>query len=449
MVDLFSALHTDILTALRLAAICVNPVACACQVMLMMKPSWMDALPNEVRQCKGSDIFSLIADKIMSMVIESQEAVINEYVMGFLRDAIGWLGVNVNDVCIPYKDTKLCPSDPKMLEALFGCSTDDASAHQRCFYERQKSICMTEDDSLSRYQALFHSSSASEFEAEFRSIVGDSYESIPPAMMQAFKDADVSDTGFNVYAQRICDSSMKQSMTLDQLILSCVFHHFEKFCPDGEGDDELDTFLKQVDWKLPKVRFDFGAPPPPPPATFGPFEDLERNDPEGMELLREKLGEFWPALTYVASQTYGNSNPLKHDPFLAHRIFLRVSNRRGLLATKVRPASQLGTTPFSHSVCAGSNIGRDRSETGIGYGPLYYVSRYSMSTAFLSTSHFKNQDSLSARMVQARFTGMFRFSCKAFKGEPLPNPPQDHPLPKPAVRVPQISCPIQRPPQRG
>lgn len=370
VVDLFSALHTDILTALRLAAICVNPVACACQVMLMMKPSWMDALPNEVRQCKGSDIFSLIADKIMSMVIESQEAVINEYVMGFLRDAIGWLGVNVNDVCIPYKDTKLCPSDPKMLEALFGCSTDDASAHQRCFYERQKSICMTEDDSLSRYQALFHSSSASEFEAEFRSIVGDSYESIPPAMMQAFKDADVSDTGFNVYAQRICDSSMKQSMTLDQLILSCVFHHFEKFCPDGEGDDELDTFLKQVDWKLPKVRFDFGAPPPPPPATFGPFEDLERNDPEGMELLREKLGEFWPALTYVASQTYGNSNPLKHDPFLAHCIFHRVSNRRGLLATKVRPASQLGTTPFSHSVCAGSNIGRDRSETGIGYGPL-------------------------------------------------------------------------------
>jgi len=43
-----------------------------------------------------------------------------------------------------------------------------------------------------------------------------------------------------------------------------------------------------------------------------------------------------------------------------------------------------------------------------------YVSRYSMSTAFLSTSHYADQDSLSARMVQARFSGMFRFSCKAF-----------------------------------
>lgn len=37
-----------------------------------------------------------------------------------------------------------------------------------------------------------------------------------------------------------------------------------------------------------------------------------------------------------------------------------------------------------------------------------------MSTAYLSTAHFKDQDSLSARLVQARFTGHFRFACKAF-----------------------------------
>ena len=37
-----------------------------------------------------------------------------------------------------------------------------------------------------------------------------------------------------------------------------------------------------------------------------------------------------------------------------------------------------------------------------------------MSTAFLSTSHYADQDSLSARITQARFSGMFRFSCKAF-----------------------------------
>ena len=58
-------------------------------------------------------------------------------------------------------------------------------------------------------------------------------------------------------------------------------------------------------------------------------------------------------------------------------------------------------------------MGRDRSSDGTGYGPVYYVSRYSMSTAFLATSHFKNEDSLSARVVQARFSGHFRFACKA------------------------------------
>ncbi len=108
-----------------------------------------------------------------------------------------------------------------------------------------------------------------------------------------------------------------------QLILSCVFHHIENFCPGGSDDDDLDTFIKKVDFKLPDVVWDWTAsPPPPPPATFGIFHDLSAADPEGMETLREKLLEFWPSLTYVASQTYG------------------------------------------------SNVGRERSADGKGYGPL-------------------------------------------------------------------------------
>ena len=136
VVDLFSALHTDILTALRLAAICVNPVACACQVMLMMKPSWMDALPNEVRQCKGSDIFSLIADKIMSMVIESQEAVINEYVFNTSgRDA-------------PREDALACrqmaePPAARPIKALF-LDFPTSSVAPPPFYGRRFRVFLTE-----------------------------------------------------------------------------------------------------------------------------------------------------------------------------------------------------------------------------------------------------------------------------------------------------------------
>jgi hypothetical protein len=59
-------------------------------------------------------------------------------------------------------------------------------------------------------------------------------------------------------------------------------------------------------------------------------------------------------------------------------------------------------------------VGRDHSADGLGYGPIYYVSKYSMSTAYLATAHFKDQDALSARIIQARFTGHFRFACQAF-----------------------------------
>ena len=89
------------------------------------------------------------------------------------------------------------------------------------------------------------------------------------------------------------------------------------------------------------------------------------DDPEGVELVRERLFEFFPSLSYTATQSRGSTFGISH------------------------------------------------SNDGKGFGPLYFVSKYMMTTAFLSTAQFENQDSLSARIVQARFTGMFRFSCKA------------------------------------
>lgn len=68
--------------------------------------------------------------------------------------------------------------------------------------------------------------------------------------------------------------------------------------PGGEIDDELETFVQAITFKMPKVVFDWTAnPPPPPPATFGAFHELSSADPEGMETLREKMLAIWPALT--------------------------------------------------------------------------------------------------------------------------------------------------------
>lgn len=82
---------------------------------------------------------------------------------------------------------------------------------------RQKAVCLGQDDSRKRYEALFDSPSANELEQQFKSIVGDTYDSIPPAMLQAFKDADTSETGYNQAAASLCDGGLKDSMSLDEV----------------------------------------------------------------------------------------------------------------------------------------------------------------------------------------------------------------------------------------
>jgi hypothetical protein len=248
IIDVRDAVQDDILTMLRLAAICFNPVACVCQawdgapnplsplpnskvvqflatvsvtpqstqVFMMVKPAWVDSLANEFLKCRAGDVFSLLVERILVMIIESAEGIINEHIMSFLRNSLGWLGVKVNDICIPYSDKKLCPSDPKALEAMFGCSTVEPEAHKRCFYERQRAICLAKDNSRDRYETLFDSPSASELEQQFKDIVGDTYDSIPPAMLQAFKDAGTTETGFNKAAATLCDGSLQNSMSLDE-----------------------------------------------------------------------------------------------------------------------------------------------------------------------------------------------------------------------------------------
>ena len=63
-----------------------------------------------------------------------------------------------------------------------------------------------------------------------------------------------------------------------------------------------------------------------------------------------------------------------------------------------------------------------------------YISRFSMSTAYLATSHFMDQDALSARIIQARFTGHFRFACQVPK-RPNRAPPTPDPDPSIAPRA--------------
>ena len=251
---------------------------------------------------------------------------------------------------------------------------------------------MHESDVATRYKALFKTESTDEMENQFHAIAGDAFENVPPTMLAAFREADRQakaktsyDSGLPMQqaeVDKICDSTIMDSLTLDEIILSCVFHYIENYCPGGgadESEEGFQTFLRDTAWKLGDVQWGWQmSPPPPPPVVFSAYDDLVSADPEGVELVREKMMEFWPRMSYVMSQSQG-------------------ANVGNEYSRDTRPD-------------AGDNPPLD----GRGYGPIYYVSRYMASTAFLATEGYADKDSLIARLVQARFTGHFRFACKAF-----------------------------------
>ena len=88
----------------------------------------------------------------------------------------------------------------------------------------------------------------------------------------------------------------------------CIFHYFESFCGVPPEEGKFSTFIQTLTWDLPKVEWDWrGAPPPPPPRTERTrLERYADADPDGFELVEEKLGECFPELKYVASMSFGS-----------------------------------------------------------------------------------------------------------------------------------------------
>ena len=135
IVTLISAIRDDIASAMRLVAICLNPKACACQVLMMLKPAWLANLQSPVEKCSSaSDVISLIMDRIMVNMVRTAEGLVNGLIKS-VNKVIRSFGGNLKAVCWEYKTFKRCPEDADSLSALFGCSPDHDEPHRRCYYE--------------------------------------------------------------------------------------------------------------------------------------------------------------------------------------------------------------------------------------------------------------------------------------------------------------------------
>lgn len=233
---------------------------------------------------------------------------------------------------------------PNKLEESLGCSFGGSSSGRaeaaKCYFERQKSICMSSDGSrYDRYKSLFETPPMEELEQEFFDIVGDSFTAVPPTMRAAFQQMErisANDPSIK-QAKEICDSTLVDSMRLEEIIVTCIFENFEKFCggvkPDSSG---YTSFINNVRWELPEVPWSWDAHPPPPPPTGdrdtkGHYMELDpigvvttrdwnrshvtpmcayvrecASSARGQEMVRAKLDECFPRLKYVASQSFGS-----------------------------------------------------------------------------------------------------------------------------------------------
>ena len=232
LTDAISALTQDISSAVRIASKCIGDTGlggCICNIFLALKPAWIDVLPSPKEKCSGGNIFGLLASKILELTLQSAEDAINGFIIdpinSVIRAVVGWIpfakAPQLPRACFTgfWKPGGKCFLGDADMAAYYGCyGTDRAAAHKMCYWARQKAICMGSDGMFGRYKQLFTGPSGSDLEDRYRKIAGDGYDVIDPTFKAVFASVTNSAQREDVTAaQDICDSSIYESMDLDEV----------------------------------------------------------------------------------------------------------------------------------------------------------------------------------------------------------------------------------------
>lgn len=257
----------------------------------MMEPHWRKISTNKKVRCEEGDPLMRIIDAILQQVTILAEGLINQVIGmidGILQSIGGWFGIpRLPRVCFPVASQPgRCDGGGLTREeanALAACYDESRGMQDLCYFERVRRICS--DASLYEgYQSLFDIGyeSVDDLKNQYAEAFGDTFNVIDPTLDALFSAVAVSEQTRNLDIQKgICDSqAFVNAMTLDMVIVSCVFALLQGFCGTDDTND-LDAFLSSIEWKLPTVRFDWSVgPPPPPPALASVYTAILREDPE-------------------------------------------------------------------------------------------------------------------------------------------------------------------------
>lgn len=249
---------------------------CVCNIILALKPAWIDFLPTPQERCSGGNVFGLLASKILEMTLQSVEDSINGFIIKPINGVIRAIfksisfgfssGPRLDNVCLTgfWKPGGKCFDGDDAFFDHFGCyNTDRARAQNQCYFFRQRAICGMEggENRYGRYQDLFTAPTGEELESKYKQIAGDSYRTMHPTLAALISAVDSATLSADAEAAKdVCDDSIYESMDLDEIIIACIFHHIEGFCPSSDSSESFQTFLRSIDWRLPAVVWDWTAP---------------------------------------------------------------------------------------------------------------------------------------------------------------------------------------------
>lgn len=335
---------------------------CVCAIARQLEPHWLKVNDDEYQKCQKGNAINLIMDVILRETGDALSGVINDQIVRPINDVIPGDGP-LDEACFdlgsrtrgPERRAE-CANYPGFERPECESPPPGSGDEAICYYDRVHTICDSEEHTRG-YEELFNLgyNDTDDLRQELMTAFGASYSDYAPAITDLLEIAERDPRDFS-YPRDICQRNyMKHEITIDMAITACLFAALDGLCSEVDSED-VETFLRSIEWKLPDVRFDYTVhPPPPPPFTASSYAFAMEEDGEGVEEMHSKMNQWYPTLQHTAMSSIGS-----------------------------------------------------RTES---YGPEAVVTPHQLTKAFLATRGFHNPDGLAARMVAARHTNRWRYAC--------------------------------------
>ena len=330
MTDAIKAVEADIAQAGRMAALCLGSGGlqkCMCAIFGLLEPHWRKVSTDPVVRCTDGNPLMSIIDLVTDYAVIWAEGELNnafvDRVNMIIRTVVGWIPFIGNrapqlpNICFPTRRVypQRCGADLTQDEqkALTNCYDIVEGAENQCFFQRVVTIC-DNAETYNAYQAMFDTGyeSPDDLRLVYDRAFADSYEDLDvfnsEVLFDAVRASEVQRNaqGFGELTDICSSNALRNAMTIERLIVSCIFASAQSFC-QGHDTDKMEKFLNSVEWQIPKVRFQWDvAPPAPPPALASVWSVVIQEDAEGLEEMRRKMEEWFPEVRLIATSSVGS-----------------------------------------------------------------------------------------------------------------------------------------------